>query len=191
MILSDRAIQEAVRDKKLIIDPAPPPEQYNTTSVDLRLGRILKIWDKIPLGLSFVVDYDDVKIQTLSKYAIDAPLDHDGCFTLKPQQFMLGQTLEKIGLPLDSRLAARVEGRSSLARLGVVVHLTAPTIHADFGGTVGSPITLEIFNMGPFHIKIEPGVSKICQIIVERVEGAHGGAAPSQFRDQRDPLGRG
>lgn len=190
MILSDLAIQQALRNKNLIIDPAPLPEHYNTTSVDLRLGNILKMWDHIPKGLSFVVNYDDVKIPTLAKYAKDAPLDSDGCFTLKPQQFILAQTLEKLGLPLSSNLAARVEGRSSLARLGVVVHLTAPTIHADFGGSVGSPLALEIFNMGPFHIRIEPGVSKICQIIVERVEGDHGGASPSQFRDQRDPLGR-
>jgi dCTP deaminase len=192
MILSDQAIQEALQSGQLIIDPAPPPQHYNTTAVDLRLGQSLKVWNEDLLGTKGVdvkILYDDVSVPGLGGYALPAKLEADGTFVLKPKQFVIAQTMEKVGFPLVSRLSGRVEGRSSLARLGVVVHLTAPTIHADFGGTMGSPITLEIINLGPFSLVVTPGRSRICQLIVERVEGEPGEAPKSQFRDQRDPLG--
>jgi hypothetical protein len=75
-------------------------------------------------------------------------------------------------------LAARVGGRSSFARCGVLVHFTAPSIHAGFVGT----ITLEIMNLGP-HAMLRPGM-KICQLILEQVEGFPADA-PSQFHGQR------
>ncbi|WP_447600240.1 dCTP deaminase [Nitrospira sp. Nam80] len=189
MILSDSAIKAAISDKRLIIDPEPPRQNYNTTAIDLRLGKIAKVWMKVARATKLVLDYDDVKLPELSTYSRDAQLETDGSFTIEPDQFVLAQTLERVGLPLSGKLAARVEGRSSLARLGIVIHLTAPTIHADFGGENGAPITLEIINLGPFHVRVIPGVSRICQLIVEKVEGDHGGAPSSQFREQRSPLG--
>lgn len=189
MILTDGAIRQALQDGRLILDPIPPPHHFNTTAVDLRLGPILKVWEKIPKGANLVLDYDDVKIPDLHQFSQDATLGQDGSFQLEPNQFVLAQTLEKVGLPIAGKLAARVEGRSSLARLGVVVHLTAPTIHADFGGVKGAPITLEIINLGPFHIRIKPGSSRICQLIIEQVEGESGSALPSQFQNQKTPLG--
>ena len=94
---------------------------------------------------------------------------------LKPGAFVLGWTEEQIRLPYPSRLAARVEGRSSLARLGVGVHVTAPTIHAGFGFLndpqhIGTRIRLEIWNCGPLHVCLEKGM-KICQLILEEVHG--------------------
>jgi hypothetical protein len=65
---------------------------------------------------------------------------------------MLAITRERIHLHRDYKLAARVEGRSSLARIGMIVHLTAPTIHAGFRG----PITLEMINFSPFHLRLVP-----------------------------------
>src|SRR5438552_13259726 len=87
-----------------------------------------------------------------------------------------GSTIEKIWLPQRSRLAARVEGKSSLARLGIGVHVTAPTIHAGFGykkdeeDYPGSPLQLEIWNVGPLDVRLEEGMP-ICQLIVELVDG--------------------
>jgi len=83
--------------------------------------------------------------------------------------------MERIQLPPASRLAARVEGKSSLARLGLGVHVTAPTIHAGFGATrdpdyPGSAIRLEMWNIGPLRIKLEKGMP-ICQLIFEWVDG--------------------
>jgi dCTP deaminase len=96
-------------------------------------------------------------------------------FILKPGAFVLGWTAEQIRLPHTSRLTARVEGRSSLARLGIGVHVTAPTIHAGFGCTddpayPGTRIRLEIWNCGPLHVCLQPGM-KICQLILEEVHG--------------------
>jgi dCTP deaminase len=97
-------------------------------------------------------------------------------YVFKPQTFLLGWTQEKIQLPHRSRLAARVEGKSSLARLGIGVHVTAPTIHAGFGykkndaDYPGSPLQLEMWNVGPLDVKLVEGMP-ICQLIFEAVDG--------------------
>ena len=97
-------------------------------------------------------------------------------FVMNSGTFLLGWTIEKLQLPHRSRLAARVEGKSSLARLGIGVHVTAPTIHAGFGykpsdeNFPGSPLQLEIWNVGPLDIKLEEGMP-ICQVIFEIVDG--------------------
>src|SRR5260370_38238383 len=88
--------------------------------------------------------------------------------------FVLGFTQQRIYLPNSSRLAARVEGKSSLARLGVGIHVTAPTIHAGFGynpkdpSHLGLPIQLEIFNVGNQVVVLDTGMP-ICQPILEEV----------------------
>jgi dCTP deaminase len=109
-------------------------------------------------------------------------------FSLEPQAFILGKTKEFVDFPLaegDSvSYAARVEGRSSLARCGLVVHLTAPTIHAGFRGT----ITLEIANLGPMPIILRPGMN-ICQLIIEEVSGTPQ-LTQSQFRGQTTTTGQ-
>lgn len=90
--------------------------------------------------------------------------------------FLLGWTIEKVQLPHTSRIAARVEGKSSLARIGIGVHITAPTIHAGFGyrpndpAFEGNPIQLEIWNAGPLKVRLVKGL-RICQLIFEEVHG--------------------
>jgi deoxycytidine triphosphate deaminase len=96
-------------------------------------------------------------------------------FLLKPGAFVLGWTEEHVRLPCTSRLAGRVEGRSSVARLAVGAHVTAPTIHAGFGFLpdpehIGTRIRLEIWNCGPLHVCLETGMA-ICQLILEEVHG--------------------
>src|SRR5262249_50017381 len=106
--------------------------------------------------------------------------------------FFLGWTLETVQLPSRSRIAARVEGKSSLARLGMGVHVTAPTIHAGFGyadrdpGWPGNPIQLEIWNTGPRPIRLKHGM-KICQLIFEWVDGTPEQGYEGQFRLQGPP----
>ena len=98
-------------------------------------------------------------------------------FALEPGAFVLGYTLERV--ELSDYLAARVEGRSSLARLGVSVHQTAPTIQAGFSGQ----IRLEIANLGPFTILLEPGMP-FCQLIVERLSSPAASARESRWQGQ-------
>ena len=90
-------------------------------------------------------------------------------YVLQPGEFVLGKTHEHITLPVKPGkkcLAARVEGRSSYARCGLLVHFTAPTIHAGFEGT----ITLELMNLGPLPIQLSPQMP-ICQLVFEYVSG--------------------
>jgi dCTP deaminase len=107
----------------------------------------------------------------------------------RARDFHLGWTLERIQLPHRSRLAGRVEGKSSLARLGLGVHVTAPTIHAGFGSTdldsafLGNPIQLEIWNTGPVPIVLKTGL-RICQLIFEQVDGTPEQGYGGQFATQ-------
>jgi dCTP deaminase len=116
-------------------------------------------------------------------------------FLIAPGQFYLGWTQERIQLPHRSRIAARVEGKSSLARLGLGVHVTAPTIHAGFGFSdldpsfVGSPIQLEIWNTGPLPVILRPGL-RICQLIFEWVDGTPEQGYSGQFSFQGPPAPR-
>jgi dCTP deaminase len=101
--------------------------------------------------------------------------------------FILAQTREVVEFPLDKGepvLAARIEGRSSVARCGVLVHFTAPTVHADYKGT----LTLEMRNLGPAAFVLYPGMP-ICQLIIEEVRGMPV-KNPSQFQGQKTPSGR-
>lgn len=103
----------------------------------------------------------------------------DNGWDLEPKKLVLGWTRERIELPLHGRVAARVEGKSGLARIGLSIHCTAPTIHAGFVGT----IQLEIVNHGPIPIKLRPSVS-ICQLVFEQTLGMSSKAYAGQFSGQ-------
>ena len=96
---------------------------------------------------------------------------------LKPNAFALAYTVERLTLPLN--LAARVEGKSSVARWGLSIHQTAPTIHAGFRGN----IRLEIANVGPFVCRLTPGM-QICQLVVEELKTPPENELRSRFQNQ-------
>lgn len=173
-----------------MIDPPPTDNDYTTSAVDLHLGEQLfelltpdELAEQEPAGVerSMVVDVSRISIQQLTqRYARELRKEPDGSFLLEPHRFVLGNTRERVELPKKSRIAARVEGRSTLARLGLVVHMTAPTIHADFRGT----IVLEIYHFGPYTLRIPPGVA-FCQLIFERVGEEPEGPVRTSYQDQR------
>jgi deoxycytidine triphosphate deaminase len=99
-----------------------------------------------------------------SDFVTNTTLGSGGIFRLRPKQFRLAQTLEKITLPAG--LAAHIHGRSSLARSGLAVHSTAPHIHPGFYG----PITLELFNYGEWELEFSAGKDVICQLILWEVK---------------------
>lgn len=175
MILSDSEIRKAIKERKIIVEPAPDEEQIQTSALDLRLGEEIRIFkskgeleEREPYGVYRPVIIDSFKIDILEyidKYTKLAPLDPDNSFTLVPQQFILGITHEYISLPREAKIAARVEGRSTLARLGLQIHMTAPTIHSGFNGR----IALELYNYGPHPIALHPLKLRICQLVFERL----------------------
>jgi dCTP deaminase len=179
MILCDRESKLSLQRDHIRITPLPPDRSFSSTSIDLTLYEEISIWtppQELP-GSQILVyparsDFDVERL--IQEYGTTLTIPAEG-FILKPGAFMLGWTVERIRLPHTSRLAARVEGRSSLARLGVGVHVTAPTIHSGFGFTpdpkhLGTRIRLEIWNCGPLHVCLQVGM-KICQIILEEVHG--------------------
>jgi dCTP deaminase len=101
-------------------------------------------------------------------------------FELVPHGFLLAWTREQVNFPPDARIAARVEGKSSLGRIGVGVHVTAPTIHAGFRG----PIQLELVNQGPHVIVLDAGM-RICQLILEQTFGTPEKGYSGMFFDQK------
>jgi dCTP deaminase len=180
MILSDREIKLALARGHIRITPLPGPDKFSSMSIDLSLDEELSAWNP---GRDVAAEEAPIVSPKAPGFDVTALLtDHGNTFrippagfVLEPWAFLLGWTVERIQLPHSSRLAARVEGRSSLARLGLGVHVTAPIVHAGFGQTgdaayVGTRIRLEIWNFGPFRIRLEKGM-KICQMMLEEVHG--------------------
>lgn len=195
MILSNTAIIEALQARRLIIDPEPSPRfpsddpgavcPYQSSSVDLRLGDEIS-W--LNDGLAINIDLRRGRFADLfGPNSSSRVISEDQPYRLMPGKFVLANTLERVELPLvdeGNSLAARVEGRSSFARCGVLIHFTAPTIHAGYSGR----ITLEMINLGPVPVLLSPGIY-ICQLIVEEVLGSPR-RNDSQFQGQSRPSGQ-
>jgi len=198
MILSNVEMQRAMEEGRLVISPTPEPLRpmegrkcpYDTHSVNLMLGDEISIPEPGP----YIFDLLETGSLSmfLSRNSRKLTIPPEG-FALKPSQFVLGLTLETISLPVNHAwnkenntcLAARVEGRSSVARCGILVHFTAPTIHPGFEGT----ITLEIINLGPAKFMLRRGMP-IAQLIVEEVKGIPFERSDRTFVGQTAPEGR-
>lgn len=192
MILSNLDIHTALDSGALVIKPEPLPRfpdgvqdcPYQTSAVDLRLGDEI-CWIKTALSLNINLRSGGLP-KLLADNSENRKLCRNECYTLEPGKFILAKTYEFVELPIREHapwLAARVEGRSSYARCGVLVHFTAPTIHAGFRGT----ITLEIMNFGQYPVALYP-FTPICQLILEEVSGRPF-RNDSQFHGQMAPSG--
>jgi len=169
----------ALRRDHVGITPRPTDGAFSSTAIDLTLHEEIAFWAQEPGQRSApLVVYParpELDVERLMReHGTTLTMPAEG-FILKLGAFVLGWTVELVRLPHTSRLAARVEGRSSLARMGVGIHVTAPTIHAGFGATddpdyPGTRIRLEIWNCGTLHVCLQPGM-KVCQLILEEVHG--------------------
>jgi dCTP deaminase len=189
MILSNIEIQKAIDEGRLTITPDPQPRSpeypncpYDTTAVNVHLSSALAI----PQPGPYTFDLRRGGIAGfLARNSKQITIGEEG-YALRPGQFTLGNTVERITLPLlhnEKSLAARIEGKSSLARCGLLIHFTAPTVHAGFDGT----LTLEMINLGVVDISLFPGMP-IGQLILEAVMGDPEDN-PSQFQGQTTPAG--
>ena len=164
MILSDRSIRALVVSGNLGIDPAPDMEtQLQPASLDLRLGNgFARFTASVIAGhrvASIVPGETDVEA-IMSRWEIA----DDEEYWLRRGEFILATTREAVRIPRN--IVARVEGRSSFGRLGLIVHSTAGFIDPGFEGN----ITLEMTNIGDHPIVLRPGI-RICQLAFEKLDG--------------------
>ncbi len=184
MVLSDREIQARLENDHIVIYPRPKAEAFSSTSVDLTLDLFVRVWSPIDTpGVEAEVFTPSVRgfesNRVIQKHSKGSQITADGLI-VDPGDFLLAWTAERIELPSQHRIAARVEGKSSLARLGIGVHVTAPTIHAGYRGV----IQLEICNHGPIRVKLHAGMP-VCQLIFEETHGTPEKAYTGQFIDQQ------
>ena len=140
MILSDRSIREALDAGRIVIEPFDPA-CVQPSSVDLHMDGLFRVFRNHTMG------YIDVK-KNLTELTelVEIPDDPDAVFMLHPGEFVLGSTAERIKLPTD--MVGRLEGKSSLGRLGLLIHSTAGFVDAGWDGQ----LTLEEMQGGTFTI---------------------------------------
>jgi len=154
LVLSDRSIKEALAEGRIVIDPLDESD-IQPASVDLHLGRML---------LAFTSShrpYVDLR-EDVADLTEELKLADDDPFMLHPGEFILGSTMETIHLPND--LVASLEGKSSLGRVGLVIHSTAGYVDPGWQGT----LTLELTNVSRLPITLYYGM-RIGQISFQRM----------------------
>lgn len=175
MLLSDEHLAQAIGSGQLRIEPNEP-SLLQPSSVDVRLDRHLLVW---PDG-----DYEIDPAVDNPMTPVDMGEPH-GSYLLLPGQMVLASTVEHV--TLDATLAARVEGKSSLGRLGLAAHVTAGFIDPGFSGH----ITLELVNHAPRPMRLYAGM-RVGQLCVFRLSGParwpYGAAGVgSHYQGQRGP----
>ena len=177
MVLSDRTIREEIDQGRIVVDPFDPG-LIQPSSIDVRVDRSFRVFHngRYP--------YIDVR-QPMDDLTEKVEVEGDAPFILHPGEFVLGQTLERVTLPND--LVARLEGKSSLGRLGLLIHSTAGFVDSGFSGN----LTLELSNVANLPITIYHGMP-IGQISFMRMDGPvdkpyGSGETGSKYQGQAEP----
>ncbi|MDZ4803053.1 MAG: dCTP deaminase [Bryobacteraceae bacterium] len=157
MVLSDIDIHRYLAEGKIRVTPELPPEQFGSCSVDFRLGNEFNVFEhsRYPyIDLSSKVALEGLMRRVL--------VETGEPFILQPREFVLAITQEK--LELDDDVLGRLEGRSSLGRIGIIVHGTAGLFDPGWSGRA----TLELSNLGRMPVALYPGM-RICSFTFEQV----------------------
>ncbi|MGA8988632.1 dCTP deaminase [Aeromicrobium sp.] len=177
MLLSDRDILAEIDAGRVALDPFDR-EMIQPSSIDVRLDKYFRVFDnhKYP-HIDPAADQSDL--------TREIQVDNGEPFILHPGEFVLGSTYELVTLPDD--IAARLEGKSSLGRLGLMTHSTAGFIDPGFTGHV----TLELANVATLPIKLYPGmkIGQVCYFrLTSPAENPYGSAkSGSRYQGQRGP----
>jgi len=154
MILSDRDIKKAIKNKKLVFNPSLNKNQIGPASIDLKLGPIFKSFNITKQCL-----LDTKKGLPDEDFVITKKVKIGEAFILHPNNFILASTKEYV--KVSDNMVLKVEGKSTLARMGILVH-TAGFVDPGFEGT----LTLEISNQSNLPVALYPDMH-ICQIAIE------------------------
>lgn len=199
MALSKKRIIEEINAGAIVVGPSaqskarPDELGFDTVSLELHMRDDFKVW-KTPLPGDIMSVDPSVPGFNLKEYGERhteaGRLENDGSFLLKSKHFVICTSLEYIKLP--AKYFARVEGKSKLARLGITIHNTAPTIQSGWDGH----ITFEIYNHSPIAVRLKPGRTLadpglgIAQLIFEEISGDAVVHEKSFSSGQESPLGR-
>ena len=177
MLLSDRDIRAEIATGRVAVEPFAE-SMVQPSSVDVRLDRFFRVFENHKYS---VID-PSIEQSELTREVIVEPNEH---FILHPGEFVLASTYEIITLPDD--IAGRLEGKSSLGRLGLLTHSTAGFIDPGFSGH----ITLELSNVANLPVKLFPGmkIGQLCLIkLSSPAEHPYGSAVyASRYQGQRGP----
>ena len=177
MLLSDRDIRAQIDAGRVVLDPWVP-DMIQPSSIDVRLDKFFRVFD----NHKYAAIDPAIEQPDLTRLV---EVDAGSPFILHPGEFVLGSTYESVTLPDD--IAARLEGKSSLGRLGLLTHSTAGFIDPGFEGNV----TLELSNTATLPIYLWPGM-KIGQLCFFQLSSAAehpygSGLYGSRYRGQRGP----
>jgi dCTP deaminase len=177
VILSDRTLREQIAAGRIVIEPFDDA-LVQPSSIDVKISNLFRVFRNHTAAVIDVKENQENLTELIT-------IADDGVFMLHPGEFVLGSTLERIAVPDD--LVARIEGKSSLGRLGLIIHSTAGFIDAGFDGHV----TLELTNIATLPITLYPGM-KIGQVsfmhMTTPAEQPYGkGARGSKYQGQRGP----
>lgn len=169
MVLSDRDIIIALQEGRIKIDPAPDlDKQLGSISIDFRLGNTFMVFEHS--RFSFI---DPRQPSSIGDAMRTYHVEDDEAFIMQPGDFALASTIEKLELPND--LLGRLEGRSSIARLGITVHSTAAVFEPGWIGTA----TMELSNLGRMPVALYPGM-RICAFSFQQLTSP----VLTQYRDK-------
>ena len=175
-VLSDHDLKAALKSGKIIIEGVTD-EQIGPSSVDLTLGNEFRIFKHSE------VTHVDPRAGSVD-HLMDRVTKNEEAFIIHPGEFILATTYESVKIPDD--MIARLDGRSSWGRLGIVVHSTAGSVHPGFEGK----LTLEMANISKVPVMLWPG-SRICQLTFEKLsspaENPYNKRKGSKYIDQRGP----
>ncbi len=154
MRLSDKSIIEALNDQRISIEPRPVDESISGVTVDLRLGNRFRVFSSHTTPHIDLSGTREEMNRAIDKVMSDEVIvDSDEAFFLHPGELALGITLESVTIPDD--LVGWLDGRSSLARLGLLVHVTAHRIDPGWSGN----IVLEFYNAGKLPLALREGMA--------------------------------
>lgn len=179
-MLSDHELSQRITNGSIVIDPLLDPElQIQPASIDLRLGYEFLTFNRSQTAL--IDPMDPASFEGLTTLVV---LDEGQRFLIHPGEFVLGTTLERLEIPND--LVGQLDGRSSLGRLGIIIHSTAGFIDPGFIGNV----TLEISNLNNIAIALYPGM-RVCQLSFEPLgqtaDQPYAQRRASKYQQQRLP----
>lgn len=181
MLLTDFQIKDYIKQQKIKISPVPNlKEALGSCSLDLRLGNSFRVFEisKYP----FIDPFQNGKSQEATR---EIKVEQGDYFMMHPGEFVLATTLETVELPAN--IAGRLEGRSSMGRLGIVVHSTASLVDPGFAGK----IVMELGNLGRIPVALYPGM-RLCALTFDKLEKPvavpYGKKKSAKYYGQNEPV---